>query len=98
MELGCWRVVEERIVAGVGPPATAGVAGPPARSGAQASRTVGCWRTEERHDMKLQGLMKKLEEREQRLDIRAGEQRRDRPNVGEKRIGTLFWLGNLFFF
>ncbi|GKV00585.1 hypothetical protein SLEP1_g13252 [Rubroshorea leprosula] len=60
MELGCWRVEEERVVAGSGPSAAAGVAGPPARSGAQASTTVGCWRTEERRDLKVQGLMKKL--------------------------------------
>ncbi|GKV02408.1 hypothetical protein SLEP1_g14845 [Rubroshorea leprosula] len=69
MELGCWRVEEERVVAGFGLPAAAGVAGPPARSGAQASMIVGCWRTEKRCDLKVQGLMKKLKERKQRLEL-----------------------------
>ncbi|GKV31898.1 hypothetical protein SLEP1_g40555 [Rubroshorea leprosula] len=88
MELGCWRVEEERVVAGSGPPAAAGVAGPPARSGAQASTTIGCWRTEKRRDLKVQGLMKKLKEIEQRLEAGAREQRRDRrllEKIGEAR-------------
>ncbi|GKV37086.1 hypothetical protein SLEP1_g45154 [Rubroshorea leprosula] len=82
---GCWRVEEERVVARSGPPAAARVAGPPARSGAQASTTVGCWRTEERHDLKVQRLMKKLKEIEQWLEAEVGD-RRLLEKIGEARL------------
>ncbi|GKV30764.1 hypothetical protein SLEP1_g39544 [Rubroshorea leprosula] len=85
MELGCWRVKKERVVARFGPSTVAGVAGPPARSGAQASTTVGCWRIEERRDLKVQHLMKKLKEIEQWLEVEPGD-RRLLEKIGEAQL------------